>query len=249
MRLHAVTKRICVDIGAVSLVVASAAKLPVEHLILTNRKQLCAKRRHQRKRTVAGFCLHGIRCRDNGFAVYDCAGHGVLNRDRIALEVDRFPSQPNDLGTAKSVKRAQYDAQLQLVPFDGFKQRHHLGLLEKLPGKAFRPRPLHLWHYAVGYVVFLYGVFQRLADADMVLETVLNDFGKHVNYQKEPMELPANEDGDTENYKDWNDKSTRKDNKYGQKIGSSAPFDIEVKVKMLTDTVMKQIEESILKKN
>lgn len=57
-----------------------------------------------------------------------------------------------------------------------------------------------------------------------IVETKLDDFGKHPAYQKVVMSLPPNADsskwGD-----DWNDESAKGEKPYGQQIGDSAPFD------------------------
>lgn len=77
--------------------------------------------------------------------------------------------------------------------------------------------------------------------------TVLHDFGKHPGYRKKPMTLPSNDSKEKEGYKDWNDDSVKQDAPFGQKIGSSAPFD--EKVKIITDAVMKQLKEMAKKKS
>lgn len=77
--------------------------------------------------------------------------------------------------------------------------------------------------------------------------TVLHDFGKHPGYRKKPMTLPSNDTKEKEGYKDWNDDSVKQDTPFGQKIGSSAPFD--EKVKIITDAVMKQLKEMAKKKS
>lgn len=77
--------------------------------------------------------------------------------------------------------------------------------------------------------------------------TVLHDFGKHPGYRKKPMTLPSNNDSEKDGYKDWNDDSVKKDEPFGQKIGSSSPFD--EKVKIITDAVMAQIKEMYKKKS
>jgi len=57
-----------------------------------------------------------------------------------------------------------------------------------------------------------------------IVETKLDDFGKHPAYQKKVMTLPKNADG-SEWGEDWNDESTKGEEPYGKQIGSSAPFD------------------------
>ena len=90
--------------------------------------------------------------------------------------------------------------------------------------------------------------FTKLIDK-LVKEEVtnLNVFGKHPGYRKKPMTTPANKEVvKTKGDKDWNDDSTKGEQPFGQKIGSSAPY-TEV-VKVLTDAVMKSLTESLKKK-
>ena len=68
--------------------------------------------------------------------------------------------------------------------------------------------------------------------------TILDDFGKHPAYRKEVMTLPPNKEIDRFG-RDWNDKSARGSEPYGQRIGKSDPYtDV---VEMLTDAVMSQL--------
>lgn len=77
--------------------------------------------------------------------------------------------------------------------------------------------------------------------------TNLGVWGKHPGYRKKPMTTPSNNEViKTKGDKDWNDDSVKGEKPFGQKIGSSAPYD-EV-VNMLTDAVMKNITESLKKK-
>lgn len=74
--------------------------------------------------------------------------------------------------------------------------------------------------------------------------TKLNDWGKHPRYRKEPMTIPANKEilaGTAE--KDWNDESAKGEQPYGQKIGSSAPFDKAVDA--LTDKVFEAVIKTL----
>ena len=57
-----------------------------------------------------------------------------------------------------------------------------------------------------------------------IVETKLDDFGKHPAYQKVVMSLPPNADGSKWG-EDWNDESAKGEKPYGQQIGDSAPFD------------------------
>jgi hypothetical protein len=72
----------------------------------------------------------------------------------------------------------------------------------------------------------------------------LDVWGKHPRYRKEPMTTPANKEvlaGTAE--KDWNDESTKGEQPYGQKIGSSAPF--EKTVNTLTEKVFEAVVKSL----
>lgn len=70
----------------------------------------------------------------------------------------------------------------------------------------------------------------------------LDAWGKHPRYQKPAFQTPANTEVAPNGSKDWNDDSTKGEQPYGKKIGSSAPFDKQVDV--LTDAVLKHIKES-----
>ena len=80
---------------------------------------------------------------------------------------------------------------------------------------------------------------RRSRRANMSEGTVLNDFGKHPAYRKQPMTTPPNVEINTFG-RDWNDESTKGNKPYGSKIGSSAPYTEEV-IDQLTDMVMKRI--------
>ena len=73
--------------------------------------------------------------------------------------------------------------------------------------------------------------------------TKLDVWGKHPRYQKEPMTIPANKEvlaGTAD--RDFNDDSAKGERPYGQKIGSSAPFNEKV-VDLLVDQVISKIRE------
>ena len=59
--------------------------------------------------------------------------------------------------------------------------------------------------------------------------TKLNSFGKHVGYRKKPMTLPATGSDKNEFGEDWNDTSVYSEQPFGEKIGSSAPYEQIVK--------------------
>lgn len=77
--------------------------------------------------------------------------------------------------------------------------------------------------------------------------TKLDVWGKHPRYRKEPMSTPANKDvkaGTAD--KDWCDDSVKGNQAYGQKIGSSAPFEKEVDA--LTEKVFEAVKKTLVKK-
>ena len=73
--------------------------------------------------------------------------------------------------------------------------------------------------------------------------TKLNVFGKHPGYRKKPMTLPQTGNDKEGNYEDWNDNSVYSEEPFGNKIGSSAPYD-----KLISDSV-KAVLESLKKKH
>ena len=72
--------------------------------------------------------------------------------------------------------------------------------------------------------------------------TKLNVFGKHPGYRKKPMNLPSTGEDKNQWGKDWNDDSVYSEQPFGEKIGTSAPFEEIVK------TTVDSIVESIKKK-
>jgi hypothetical protein len=58
-------------------------------------------------------------------------------------------------------------------------------------------------------------------------EDRLDYFGKHPAYRKKPMQLPTSSRQEKEGYYDVNDESAKGEQPFGQKIGSSAPFEID----------------------
>lgn len=68
--------------------------------------------------------------------------------------------------------------------------------------------------------------------------TKLNVFGKHPGYRKKPMTLPQTGSDNEGNVRDWNDNSVYSEQPFGEKIGTSAPF----------DKIVNEIVESIKKK-
>ena len=76
-------------------------------------------------------------------------------------------------------------------------------------------------------------------DKRTIRESELNVFGKHPAYRKKPMTTPPNTEVAKNGAKDWNDESAKGEKPFGEKIGSSAPFDKVIDT--LTDAIMKKL--------
>lgn len=86
-----------------------------------------------------------------------------------------------------------------------------------------------------------YEVFESKGYREMMMnEEKLDYFGKHPAYQKEPMEVPTNKHQEKEGYYDMNDDSVKNEKPYGEKIGDTAPFNID------PQAIENAITESIL---
>ena len=73
--------------------------------------------------------------------------------------------------------------------------------------------------------------------------TKLNVFGKHPGYRKKVMSLPktgSDNDGST---RDWNDDSVYSEQPFGEKIGSSAPF--EKAINSTVDSIVESLKKKI----
>ena len=73
--------------------------------------------------------------------------------------------------------------------------------------------------------------------------TKLNVFGKHPGYRKKVMSLPQTGSDRMGDYKDWNDDSVYSEQPFGEKIGTSAPFDQVVN--SVVNTVMESLKKKI----
>lgn len=73
--------------------------------------------------------------------------------------------------------------------------------------------------------------------------TKLNVFGKHPGYRKKPMTLPATGSDKEGQNRDWNDESVYSEQPFGEKIGSSAPYekDIEKIVNSIVESYKKKL--------
>ena len=71
--------------------------------------------------------------------------------------------------------------------------------------------------------------------------TKLNVFGKHPGYRKTVMSLPKTGSDKEGNVRDWNDESVYSEEPFGNKIGSSAPY--EDVINKAVDTIMESIKK------
>ena len=71
--------------------------------------------------------------------------------------------------------------------------------------------------------------------------TKLNVFGKHPGYRKTVMSLPKTGSDKEGNVRDWNDESVYSEEPFGNKIGSSAPF--EDAIGKAVDSIMESIKK------
>jgi hypothetical protein len=71
-------------------------------------------------------------------------------------------------------------------------------------------------------------------------------FGKHPAYEKEPMILPSNNHDEKEGYYDMNDESVENEDEYGQEIGDSEPFEIDVE--SIENAIAESIQRIVKKK-
>ena len=77
-------------------------------------------------------------------------------------------------------------------------------------------------------------------------EDRLNVFGKHPAYRKSPISLPNHRHNEMEGYYDMNDDSAANNAPFGQKIGSSAPF--ELGHEEITNAIAEAVKR-VIKKN
>jgi hypothetical protein len=73
--------------------------------------------------------------------------------------------------------------------------------------------------------------------------TKLHVFGQHPGYRKKPMNLPKTGSDNENGNKDWNDNSVYSEEPFGNKIGSSAPFDkvVDASVNAIMESIKKKI--------
>lgn len=70
-------------------------------------------------------------------------------------------------------------------------------------------------------------------------ENRLNAFGRHPAYRKKPMTVPPKDHREFDGYYDMNDETAKNDLPFGEKIGSGAPFEVDI------DSIENAIAESI----
>lgn len=88
--------------------------------------------------------------------------------------------------------------------------------------------------------------FKESVNAKTVLETRLNDFGKHPRYQDEPIDGLKNSDEKKDGQYDMADDSIKNDKPYGTKIGDGTPFTVNPKI--LRDSIAEAVSNIIKKK-
>lgn len=76
---------------------------------------------------------------------------------------------------------------------------------------------------------------------ERIYEVVLNDFGKHPAFRKEPMTTPTHKIADRYG-KDWNDDSAKNDEPFAKEIGSGDPFTEKI-TNIITDAVVNMISK------
>ena len=81
----------------------------------------------------------------------------------------------------------------------------------------------------------------RRRGGERIFEVVLNDFGKHPAWRKQPMTTPDHRMADKHG-KDWNDDSAKSDEPYAKEIGSGAPF-TEKLSNIITDAVVNMVRK------
>ena len=81
----------------------------------------------------------------------------------------------------------------------------------------------------------------RNRGGERIFEVVLNDFGKHPAWRKEPMTTPDHKIADKHG-KDWNDDSAKGDEPYARQIGSGDPFTEEL-ANIITDAVVNMVSK------
>lgn len=87
-----------------------------------------------------------------------------------------------------------------------------------------------------------YNVFDSYSSrgGEPIYEVVLNDFGKHPAWRKEPFTYPDHNMPDKFG-KDWNDDSTKGNEPYAKQIGSGDPYTEKV-IDMITDSVLEALQ-------
>ena len=91
-----------------------------------------------------------------------------------------------------------------------------------------------------------YEVFESKNFKKAMMEDKLNYFGKHPAYRKKPVTLPTSNHQEMQDYYDVNDDSVKGEKPFGEKIGSSEPFEIDAND--LEDAITESITRLMKKK-
>ena len=89
-------------------------------------------------------------------------------------------------------------------------------------------------------------VYESRSYRQMMQEDRLDYFGKHPAYRKKPMELPTAKHQEMADYYDMNDESAYSEAPFGEKIGSGAPFEVEVEA--IENAIAESIKRILKKK-
>ena len=114
-RLETVAKLVREHVVKILRVIAVTAEFAVALLHVLPCKKLFLQTFRHGKRAVAGFGFRAVGCDDDRFAVDACVCDGVVDGDRIFLEVNGFPPKSKHLTAAQAEKRGDVDEKPQLV--------------------------------------------------------------------------------------------------------------------------------------
>ena len=110
---------------------------------------------------MAGFGFRAVGCDDDRFAIDACVRDGVVDVDRILLEVNGFPPKPQHLTTAQAEKRGDVDEQPQLVIGSFLDQLRKLLLGVERTFIAFSRWRIDFIHRVVRNLIHTVCVFQE----------------------------------------------------------------------------------------
>ena len=113
--LETVAKFVREHVVKILRVVAVSSEFTVALLHVLPCEKLFLQTFRHGKRAVAGLGFRAIGCDDDRFAVDACVRDGMVDGDRIFLEVNGFPPKPQHLATAQAEKRGDVDENKSVV--------------------------------------------------------------------------------------------------------------------------------------